>query len=334
MKLFNENKIDYSNIIDLGADKEFYYGEISQNDFLMILSEIKEEETSATDAVKKYCARTCNQYFLDHAIGHKRGMCIELFDDLKGKNVLDYGCGLGSIGIGAIKKGANVTFAESCFPRLQMANYLVNDIANSNDHKFVAVKNIDAIFGLNQKYDLIIVNGLLEWLPSTIGTSFETALQAQLDFLTKCRDLLTVDGRIFIGMENRFAFVYQIGYPEDHTEIVNLSVIDRDKANELHKRLKQKDFVNFTWSYDDYYKNAEKIEMEVEKITGMFPDYRFVEKIIDLNNCDKNTLIDCIMMEKSIHKEIENYTQYLEFLNTKDMLKYHIYSYGTILRKK
>lgn len=325
---------NYVGIQDFGADKNFYYGEIPQNDFLGILFRILNDKISAKNAITQYCQEFNNNYFLEHAISNKRGMCIELFEDLEGKKVLDYGCGLGAIGIEAIKKGAKVTFAEGCWPRLQMAKFLAEEISGDKTHEFLATSDILKIKETGEKYDLIIINGLLEWLPSTTNQTHETALQSQLNFLSQCRDLLTDEGRIFIGMENRFAHLYQIGYPEDHTEIKDVSFVNRSIGNIMHKEIKNTDYVNFTWTYEDYYKNAEKISLEVEKITGMFPDYRFVEKIIDLNNCDKQTLIEAKKLEEKIYPNASDYSEFIEYLADIDVLKHCVYSYGAILRKK
>lgn len=327
------SEIDYSNIIDLGGDKQFYYGEIKRQEFLMLLSEISNSGDNASDVIKRYCQYTNNSYFFEYAIGNKRGLAISLFENLENKHVLDYGCGLGSLGIEAIKKGARVTFADSSWDRLKMASYLTAEFSDVSKHKFVALNDIRRIYELNETYDLIILNGLLEWLPSVAKGSFSTAQEIQVDFLRICIKLLNDNGRIFIGMENRFALIYQLGYPEDHTEIIGLSLLDRDIANEKHKEIKNTEFVNFTWSYFDYYHYAKTIGMEVEKITGMFPDYRFPQKIVDLNNCDNEILTKCFSLERLIFPSIIDYSEYIKYLGIIDTLKYYVYSYGVILKK-
>jgi SAM-dependent methyltransferase len=339
MNIFNitlkhQSYIDYTDIIDMGADKEFYYGEIPKEDFRELLLKIQGTGGKASDLIRRYCQATKNPYFLEYAVSDKRGLAISLFGDLEGKRVLDYGCGLGSMGIEAIKKGAIVTFADSSWDRLEMARHLVSEVSELSRHRFIAVSDIKKMSDLNIAYDLIIINGLLEWLPSAGKTGYTGAHDAQIAFLRECKRLLKSNGRIFIGMENRYAFIYQIGYPEDHTKITGLSIMDRAVANMRHKCIKGDDFVNLTWSYLDYYRNALILGMDVEKIFGMFPDYRFPQKTIDLNNCDSGTLIKCMLLERIIYAPVENYTEYLEYLGAIDALKHYVFSYGVILKNK
>jgi|WetSurMetagenome_2_1015567.scaffolds.fasta_scaffold104860_1 2-polyprenyl-3-methyl-5-hydroxy-6-metoxy-1,4-benzoquinol methylase len=324
---------EFSDIVHLDEANSIYYGEIPETHFYQLLNYIHEFKINASDAILEYCSATNNEYFLEHAIGNKRGLIAESFGDLRKKEVLDYGCGLGAIGIACVKKGANVTFVDSCQARVKMAKYLTEEFNTSSNSIFSTALDINSITKLKNQYDLIIINGLLEWLPSTKKASHTDALEVQRNFLRTCRTLLSQDGRIYIGMENRFALLYQIGHPEDHTNINRISIIDRRNGNRLHQLQNKTDYVNFTWTYEDYYNEAKKMNMEVEKIFGMFPDYRFPQKIIDLNNVAAQTLYDCMMLESEIFPDIGKYKEYINYLNTINVLKHFVYSFGVIIRK-
>jgi 2-polyprenyl-3-methyl-5-hydroxy-6-metoxy-1,4-benzoquinol methylase len=335
-KIFNlEKKLkfnDYAGVVDLGADKEFYYGEISKDDFIGIIQKAS-VDNCAIEAITEYCNKNNNSYFLEHALSNKRSLCLELFDNLENKNVLDYGCGLGALGVKAAQKGAIVTFVDSCWIRLKMAKFINDEINNSQNHSYLASSDIQNIKKHGKKYNLILINGLLEWIPSTTHQKHDSALQSQLNFLENCKDILTEDGRIFVAMENRFSFLYQIGYPEDHTEIKLISIKDRINGNKIHLSKNGIDYVNLTWAYNDYFINVKKIHLKVEKIFGLFPDYRFTEKIIDLNNCDNEILLEAIKLEKIIYPDIEEYNEYINYLADLNVLKHFIYSFGVILKK-
>jgi len=323
---------NYAGIVDLGADKEFYYGEISKNDFIGIIQKAS-VDNCPIEAITEYCNKNNNFYFLEHALSNKRSLYLELFENLENKNVLDYGCGLGALGIKAVQKGAIVTFVDSCWIRIKMAKLINDEINNSQNHIYLASPDIQNVKKYGIKYDLILINGLLEWIPSTTHQKHDSALQSQLDFLNHCKDILTEDGRIFVAMENRFSFLYQIGYPEDHTEIKQISIKDRINGNKVHLLKNGTDYVNFTWTYNDYFNNAKKIGLKVEKIFGLFPDYRFTEKIVDLNNCDNEILLNAINLEKKIYPDIEEYNEYINYLADLNVLKHFIYSFGVILQK-
>ena len=217
---------DFNDIVHLDETGNFYYGEIPEKDFYQLLNYICDLNINASYAISEYCAATNNDYFIEHAIGNKRGLIVESFGNLQNKEVLDYGCGLGAIGIACVKKGANVTFVDSCKARVKMAKNLADELSTFSKNIFATALDINSIIKLNKKYDLIIINGLLEWLPSTKKASHTTALEVQQDFLKICKELLNKDGCIYISMENRFALLYQIGYPEDHTNINNISIIN------------------------------------------------------------------------------------------------------------
>jgi len=87
-------------------------------------------------------------------------LCLEWLDsiDLKGKNILDYGCGSGILGISALKLGANKVTAIDIDPQAIEAT-------SKNALKNKLEKNIfvyEKIIDFSEKYDIIVANILAE----------------------------------------------------------------------------------------------------------------------------------------------------------------------------
>ncbi|WP_371225379.1 50S ribosomal protein L11 methyltransferase [Roseovarius sp. 2305UL8-3] len=142
---------------------------------------------------------------------------IESLPVLKGKNVLDFGCGTGAITIAAVIKGAASVVAVDINPAA-----VSNTIQNTDQWGFDDVVKVMECDGLPEfeegvAFDLIVAN-----LPGRNRTSttyteaaqWDTSFKAHTSLFEKSGEILTSDGRILIAKSN---------YPElnDVVELAN-----------------------------------------------------------------------------------------------------------------
>jgi|GEM_PF-2605123 len=315
-------------VINIDADPDFYYGEIQKQDFFQILKRGKEINNIEL-AILEYVNRTRNQYFREYALDPRRALGLKLLGDLNNKRVLDYGCGIGSLGIPAARSGAHVTFIDNCIPRLEMANLRVRQ-HNLINAQFFACKNWKSLPADLQSFDVIILNGILEWVASTSGSSFNTVIDTQLSFLFSMQQKLDINGVIFLAIENRFALQYFMGYPEDHTDIQYLSIMSREKANEIHLKSKGKEFTAWTWSLNDYKELLPKAGLFLSEGYAMFPNYRFPRLIINLEDrlCLKNG-----MLTEKYNVPMEVKERHVDYIYEIGLIEHFVYSYGLLLKK-
>ncbi|MGE4538349.1 MAG: glycosyltransferase [Desulfovibrio sp.] len=267
---------------NIDADQNFYYGEIPRQPMLDILREGR-RTGDPEGAVRRFCQRTGNAYFQEYALDPRRALGLRLLGDLAGKRLLDYGCGIGSLGVVAARAGAAVTFVDSCLPRLELALQLARQ-SGATDARFYACRTWKSLPEAAGKFDAVIVNGVLEWIPSTVGTDFGSVVAVQLDFLSRLRDLLADGGCLYLAIENRFALQYLMGYPEDHTEIPYLSLLPREAANALHRQRKGTDFTTWTWSLGEFRRRLPRVGLGIRQGYAIFPDYRFPRRLVSLDD--------------------------------------------------
>lgn len=312
---------------NIDADPRFFYGEIPQADFMSILRQAK-ALGNVEQAISEWCDETNNSYFRTYALDPRRALGVLLLGDVTQKRLLDYGCGVGSLGVPAALMGANVTFVDSCLPRLRMA-LLRAQHAGAKDFRGIACKTWHSLPTDCANMDAILINGVMEWIPSTVGASFETVVQTQLDFLSAMRDRLHADGRIFLAIENRFALQYLMGYPEDHTEIPYLSIMDRARANLLHQQKTGKDFTAWTWGLKEYEERLPSAGLCIEQAYALFPDYRFPVRAVSLD--DDKGLYEGMQLEAYAQSPERQRTT--EYLYHAGLLRHAVYSYALILKR-
>lgn len=348
---------DQPGIRNIDVDPGFYYGEIPKDHLVLILAKGKEIDNIEL-AIAEYCKDVHNEYFREYALDPRRALGLKLLGSLRGQRILDYGCGLGSLGILAAKWGAHVTFVDSCLLRLQVAH----DRAKQNDLgnvQFIACRSWQSLPPNLLPFDAIILNGILEWVPVTAGSTFDDVVKTQLDFLRKMQQILISDGVIFLAIENRFALRYFMGYPEDHTDIPYLSIMPRDKANKLHLRIKGTEYLTWTWSLNDYRSLLPKVNLDLADAYGMFPDYRFPRLIVRLD--DKYGLRNGMLTERHQAFQEEDWFMRLfeklerliksqgprksrppniemmrltDYIFEMGLIEHFVYSYGLLLKKK
>jgi len=79
----------------------------------------------------------------------------------------------------------------------------------------------------NDFFDLVIANGLLEWVP--FGDLSKNPKKMQLEFLREAYRILKIGGCLYIGIENRIAYNYFLG-SRDHSGLPYTSLLPRPLA--------------------------------------------------------------------------------------------------------
>jgi 2-polyprenyl-3-methyl-5-hydroxy-6-metoxy-1,4-benzoquinol methylase len=316
-------------VINVDSDPSIYYGELPEAAFHELLAACR-DAPNFDAAVYQHAAARGQTYFIQYALGGNRALGLRALGSLEGKKILDYGCGVGSLAIPAAAAGAFVVGVDSCLPRLEFAALRANS-HRVKDIQFLGCKSWqslpDSFHGL---FDHIVLNGILEWIPSTCGATCETALQTQLDFLRGISRFLAPGGTIFLAIENRFALQYLSGYPEDHTGIPFLSLVSRPKAQEMHRAAKSTDFVTLTWGLSEYHELLPSAGLSLKDGYGIFPDYRFPQSLVSLD--DPDGLVEGMKLEENSFDE-QLRDRMITCLREMGLLKHFVFSYILVLQK-
>ncbi|MGE5409813.1 MAG: LIC12162 family transferase, partial [Clostridiales bacterium] len=132
-------------------------------------------------------------------------------------NILELGCGCGSITRQLGESGANITAIEGSYKRARSAAARCRDLRNVK----VYCSNFQDV-DFQKKYDVVTLIGVMEYSPLFFNSD---------DPIRECLDLafgaLKDDGVLIIAIENQLGLKYFAGYHEDHTDIRYFGIEDK-----------------------------------------------------------------------------------------------------------
>jgi len=203
-----------------------------------------------------------------------------LCDVRVGSRVLDLGCGWGPLSIGLSEAGCEVVAADMTLPRLAFLSRRCMDEGIENITPICLGDRKSLPFG-NEVFDLVVLNGVLEWVPES-QTGHPRKLQRA--FLAEVRRVLKADGQLFLGIENRYGYGYWLGQREDHTGLRYGALLPRFLANLYSTVCRRKPYRTYTYSRRGYQRLLEDTGFPVVSFYGAIPNYRQPKKFAALNN--------------------------------------------------
>ena len=139
-------------------------------------------------------------------LSRRRSNIIRSFSTyLKGKNVLEIGCGCGALSRYLGEIGANLFAVEGSPRRALITRERCKDLANVE----VVAATSDLVSGLRE-FDVVILNGVLEYSTMFMGVNGPSIL------LGNSFKQLTNSGILILAIENQLGLKYFSGQPEDH----------------------------------------------------------------------------------------------------------------------
>lgn len=210
----------------------------------------------------------------------KRTFFLSILEIGEGDRVLDVGAGWGNISA-QIAKGFPSTkvyafdktletllFADQIRKQERLGNMLVmqGDITNPPFEK--------------KFFDVIIMQGLLEWL----GTSNQNAPPrvVQRRALTAIREILKPKGRLLIGIENRIGFQYFLGARDEHSGLRFTNLMPRYIADLYMKLRGRGPYRTYTYTRRGYGQLLREAGFSDITFYMPIPDYVLPDQIFDL----------------------------------------------------
>ena len=184
---------------------------------------------------------------------------------------LDIGAGMGTISHALAARYGKVYALEQVDSRIEFMRrrFAQDGVAN--------VQLIRSSFTQmpfpNNFFDLVVLNGVLEWLP--LEQPHLQPRQAQAEALAKIFSLLRPGGHLYLGIENRILPGYFIGYNDPHCGIPFVTVLPRPLANWLAKKKTGKPYQNYLYSANGYRRLLRKSGFHEIKIFAAETSYNF-----------------------------------------------------------
>lgn len=181
--------------------------------------------------------------------------------------ILEIGSGCGAITNMLCTKARKVVSVELEYNRA-IINYERN---KKNGNLVILVDNINDV-ELENKFDYVILNGVLEYAQKIVGNNDIDGFNA---LLTKANSFLKKDGTMLLSIENRLGLKYLTGTKEDHLNSIFSGIngylnsdIKTFSKNELNDLLKKSNCKVAKWYYP-------------------YPDYKFPFEIFTDKSINK-----------------------------------------------
>ena len=231
------------NIEVLSRNADFYWGVLPQMELNLLNTSI--ENHGFIDAIKNHKFSTRFDYALD---SHRANSIKFLFPDKVPFKVLEIGCGYGSLTVELAKIAHEVHAIDAVYESLLFTKHRLNyeKISNVKLFQTEIFETPDFLESFKREsYDLIIINGVLEWVGS--GSKKGNPKTYQKQFLKECCQKLKEGGLLFLAIENRF-------YPgwlkrDPHSKLPFTAIAPRIIANVISLLLSRKSYRTYIYGY-------------------------------------------------------------------------------------
>ncbi|HRZ30057.1 MAG TPA: class I SAM-dependent methyltransferase [Candidatus Paceibacterota bacterium] len=236
--------------------------------------------------------------------------------------VLDAGAGMGRISVPLARVVGKVVALDPSFLRMKFLKLRAEKEGLKNIEVYVG-DIFDKPFS-RESFDLIVMNGLLEWVGVT--DRFSNPREAQIASLKICRDLLKKDGYLYVGIENRFALSYLRG--RDHSGLYYTSYLPRWLANFYTKFRKGENYQTYTYTKVGYEKLFREVGFDNVSFYLPYPGYNLPRVMIPYNNLKALAyLIGTTRVKSKIVRYLVCFPLVLR------LYRYFFFSFGIVIKK-
>ncbi len=155
----------------------------------------------------------------------------------------------------------------------------------------------------SDKFDLVILNGVLEWLATDEDVVLENdwtnassnALSKvkgvdpelmQLAGLKELNRVIKDDGSIYIAIENRIGLQYLAGYPDDHVNIRFVSFLPRFLADFITRKIKNHRYRTYLYSPNKLKRLVERAGFKHVELYSSYPHYNIISRLTPFADFD------------------------------------------------
>jgi ubiquinone/menaquinone biosynthesis C-methylase UbiE len=216
------------------------------------------------------CDAALADYLRGYALDGRRAAWKYLAGAAPGGRALDFGCGWGALSISLADSYREVYAADAIPERVAVA------LRNAREHGVANVRGCVAsgwprLPFPDGFFSLVVLNGVLEWLPAGIPGRPEAV---QVAFLREVVRVLEPAGQLYVGIENRFGLPYFAGRREEHTRLRFISLLPRPVARLYHRLRKGTEYRAYTFGLSQLERRLQRAGFAGTSAYAPFPDYR------------------------------------------------------------
>jgi SAM-dependent methyltransferase len=189
------------------------------------------------------------------AVSEERGLHMANFVQdsirpLENLKVLDLGCRLGGISLAFAQKARQVVAIDVSYDKKRARSWKEKvgsreEVVGCASGLFFMCGDGLALPFLDNTFDLVIINGVLEWVGAI--DMLQNPRDLQKRFLEEVRRVLKADGLFYLAIENRLF----PGYirKDSHTSIPLVGILPRRLADNIAWRFYHQPYRTYTYSY-------------------------------------------------------------------------------------
>lgn len=256
--------------------EDFYWSEISQGQTGQVLESIRRDgwEIGAVQYIREKFPQMYGYIFQP-----ERSNGLFLLPLSNQSTVLDIGCGFGTLSVCLSDKCKEVYAVDGGFERIMFLDFW---------RKFESKLNIQPVIAdilhlpfPTNSFDVVVMNGVLEWVG--LGIENIDPLEAQNNVLHYVHEILTENGYIYIGIENRYGLDYIFG-EADHGGLRFTSLLPRWVADLYSHSVSGEKYRAYTHSCGVYKEMLRDAGFHEVQAYVAFPSYRYPKVITETNN--------------------------------------------------
>lgn len=248
---------------------------------------------------------------------NRRARWFDLLDIPADSTILDLGAGMGTISQILSKKCRTVYAVE---PVKERTDFMRTRFQQEGCENIVIIKSdIDNLPFSKNKFDLIVLNGVLEWLP--FNKIDMNPRKAQIYYLKLLKPFLKRGGYVYIGIENRLDYGHFLGTCDPHVPVKYVTILPRLLSHIICKFKTGDIYRPYLYSHTGYKRLLRNAGFESIEIYSALPSYNDPQYIESL---EKNSILfkDKILTSKRKPAQLIK-----KILLKTDTLKYIGYAY-------
>lgn len=252
-----------------------YWGELPQEEMRTLINDAKKGYWK--DALKTI-PQEKREEIISCCSDETRGWWRYLLPGKDKGKVLDIGAGLGAITFSLANAGYEVVAIDSVIER---ATFLAirRDQDRIRSVQTACASALELPFP-EQSFDIVIMNGVLEWL----GLS-ETSIspdKVQKRALQNIFRVLKPDGILYIAIENRISAIYFLGFKDPHSGLRFATLMPRKMADWYSRLRRRGGYKTYIYSKFGYQKMLQEAGFKEITFFLPLPSYRNFQVIVPM----------------------------------------------------
>jgi ubiquinone/menaquinone biosynthesis C-methylase UbiE len=224
-------------------------------------------------------------YYYEYICSEARADFSVLTPSGPASRALDIGSGWGNITAALARIAGEVYALDSTYENLEFVRIRLEQ--EGLDNAFLICANALELPFAPGYFDLVVMNGVLEWVGTVPSKRSPGALQR--DVLHRVYNLLKPGGSLYIGIENRWGIVYFLGRPDPHTHLRWITLLPRPLADLYSSLVRGRPYREWTYSRCSLAAMLKQAGFSQVRFVYPIPGYqnfRFLASFADLGSTD------------------------------------------------